>query len=87
MQIHAAHGYQLSQWITPIFNRRTDEYGGSALNRFRIISDVYCAIREAVGEEFPVWIKINSPVRFREELLWRISLKWAGKPEGKVLMP
>ena len=55
-----AHGYQLSQWITPIFNRRNDEYGGSALNRFRIISDVYCAIREAVGEEFPVWIKINS---------------------------
>ena len=60
VQIHAAHGYQLSQWITPIFNRRNDEYGGSALNRFRIISDVYCAIREAVGEEFPVWIKINS---------------------------
>ena len=60
VQIHAAHGYQLSQWITPIFNRRNDEYGGNALNRFRIISDVYCAIREAVGEEFPVWIKINS---------------------------
>ena len=60
VQIHAAHGYQLSQWITPIFNRRNDEYGGSALNRFLIISDVYCAIREAVGEEFPVGIKINS---------------------------
>ena len=60
VQIHAAHGYQLSQWITPIFNRRTDEYGGSALNRFRIISDVYYAIREAVGAEFPVWIKIKS---------------------------
>ena len=60
VQIHAAHGYQLSQWITPIFNRRTDEYGGSALNRFRIISDVYYAVREAVGADFPVWIKINS---------------------------
>lgn len=60
VQIHAAHGYQLSQWITPIFNRRTDEYGGSALNRFRIVSDVYYAIREAVGAKFPVWIKINS---------------------------
>lgn len=60
VQIHAAHGYQLSQWITPIFNRRTDEYGGSALNRFRIISDVYYAVREAVGVDFPVWIKINS---------------------------
>ena len=60
VQIHAAHGYQLSQWITPIFNKRTDEYGGSALNRFRIISDVYTAVREAVGAEFPVWIKINS---------------------------
>ena len=60
VQIHAAHGYQLSQWITPTFNRRTDEYGGSALNRFRIISDVYYAVREAVGADFPVWIKINS---------------------------
>ena len=60
VQIHAAHGYQLSQWITPIFNRRTDEYGGSVLNRFRIISEVYYAVREAVGADFPVWIKINS---------------------------
>ena len=60
VQIHAAHGYQLSQWITPIFNKRTDKYGGSALNRFRIVSDVYYAIRSSVGEDFPVWLKINS---------------------------
>lgn len=60
VQIHAAHGYQLSQWITPIFNKRTDKYGGSALNRFRIVSDVYYAIRNSVGEDFPVWLKINS---------------------------
>ncbi len=60
VQIHCAHGYLLSHFISPIFNRRTDEYGGSVENRLRIVLEVYHAIRKAVGPDYPVWIKINS---------------------------
>lgn len=60
VQIHAAHGYLLSQFLSPAFNRRTDEYGGSIENRARVHMEVYHAIREAVGSDFPVLIKINS---------------------------
>lgn len=60
VEIHAAHGYLLSQFLSPYFNKRQDEYGGSIENRGRIIFEVYEAIREAVGKDFPVLIKLNS---------------------------
>ncbi|WP_252898666.1 oxidoreductase [Secundilactobacillus odoratitofui] len=50
----------LSQFLSPIANVRTDEYGGSLINRMRIIEEVYLAIRRQVGPAFPVAIKINS---------------------------
>lgn len=59
VQIHCAHGYLLSQFISPLFNHRTDEYGGSVENRLRMVLEVYHAVREAVGSDYPVWIKIN----------------------------
>ncbi|MDR3569061.1 MAG: NADH:flavin oxidoreductase [Syntrophobacteraceae bacterium] len=59
VEIHSAHGYLLSQFLSPIYNRRTDEYGGSLANRARIHLEVLRAIRVAVGEDFPVLIKIN----------------------------
>lgn len=59
VQIHAAHGYLLSQFLSPYFNKREDGYGGNAVNRARIVLEVYNAIRVAVGAEYPVWIKIN----------------------------
>lgn len=60
VQIHAAHGYLLSQFLSPYYNKRTDEYGGCIENRGRIIFEVYKAIRNKVGEEFPIFIKLNS---------------------------
>ncbi len=60
VQIHGAHGYLISQSLSPIFNRRTDAYGGPIENRARLLFEVYRAIRAAVGEDYPVWIKINS---------------------------
>jgi len=60
VQIHSAHGYLLSQFLSPFFNRRTDLYGGGIENRARIHLEIYRAIREAVGEEYPILIKINS---------------------------
>ena len=60
VQIHCAHGYLLAQFISPLFNHRTDEYGGSVPNRFRIVMEVYNAIRKKVGADYPIWIKMNS---------------------------
>jgi 2,4-dienoyl-CoA reductase-like NADH-dependent reductase (Old Yellow Enzyme family) len=60
VQIHAAHGYLLSQFLSPYYNRRQDRYGGGVENRARIVLDVLAAIRRAVGSGFPVLIKLNS---------------------------
>ncbi len=60
VQIHAGHGFLLSQFLSPLFNRRTDEYGGSIEARFRIVREVIAAVRQAVGASFPIAIKINS---------------------------
>ncbi|MBP1758949.1 MAG: NADH-dependent flavin oxidoreductase, Oye family [Firmicutes bacterium] len=60
VQLHCAHGYLLSQFLDPNFNQRTDEYGGSAENRFRFIRRILVAIREAVGSEYPVLAKVNT---------------------------
>lgn len=60
IQIHSAHGYMLSQFISPYYSKRTDEYGGSMENRSRLIVEIYQAIRSEVGEDFLVTIKMNS---------------------------
>ena len=60
VQLHAAHSYLLSQFVSPYFNHRTDEYGGSLENRARFGLEVLRAVRSAVGPGFPVLIKINS---------------------------
>lgn len=60
VQIHAGHGFLFSQFLSPLFNHRTDAYGGSVENSFRIIHEVIEAVRQAVGPAFPIGIKINS---------------------------
>lgn len=60
VQIHAAHGYLLNQSLSPYFNRRRDAYGGSAAHRARFLMDVYHAVRQAVGKDYPVLVKLNS---------------------------
>jgi 2,4-dienoyl-CoA reductase-like NADH-dependent reductase (Old Yellow Enzyme family) len=60
VQIHAAHGYLLSEFLSPFFNQRTDEYGGCIENRARIVLEVLESVRNAVGQEYPVLIKLNS---------------------------
>lgn len=60
VEIHAAHGFLLSQFLSPLFNRRTDAYGGSLGNRMRLLLDVVASVRESVGPEFPVGIKLNA---------------------------
>jgi len=59
IQIHAAHGYLINAFLTPHTNRRKDEYGGSFENRLRFLLEVYRAIRQRVGQDYPVIMKMN----------------------------
>ncbi|MBK6717170.1 MAG: NADH:flavin oxidoreductase/NADH oxidase family protein [Burkholderiales bacterium] len=60
VQIHGAHGYLVSQFLSPHHNQRSDEWGGSPENRRRFVMAVYVEIRRQVGADFPVGIKLNS---------------------------
>lgn len=60
VQIHGAHGYLVSQFLSPHHNVRTDAWGGSPENRRRFVLEVYQAMRQAVGAQFPIGIKLNS---------------------------
>src|ERR1700722_12901854 len=60
VEVHAAHGYLISQFLSPLVNQRGDEWGGSLENRARLLLDVVRAIREAVSSSFAVAVKLNS---------------------------
>jgi 2,4-dienoyl-CoA reductase-like NADH-dependent reductase (Old Yellow Enzyme family) len=59
VELHAAHGYLLATFSSPYSNQRTDQYGGCIENRGRLLVEVLTAIRKLVGNEFPVWCRIN----------------------------
>lgn len=60
IEIHAAHGYLLHQFLSPHSNKRDDEYGGSFENRVRIVLEIYDAIRAEVGTDYPLGIRISA---------------------------
>ncbi|MGR7560850.1 NADH:flavin oxidoreductase/NADH oxidase family protein [Klebsiella aerogenes] len=60
VEIHAAHGYLLSQFLSPLSNQRTDQYGGSIENRARLLLDIVRGVRETVAAGFTVVVKLNS---------------------------
>ncbi len=60
VQVHAAHGYLFSQFLSPAYNRRQDAYGGPVENRSRALCETVAAVRRAVGPDFPVLVKINA---------------------------
>jgi 2,4-dienoyl-CoA reductase-like NADH-dependent reductase (Old Yellow Enzyme family) len=70
VQMHAAHGYLINQFLTPHTNRRADEYGGSFENRLRLLLEKYRAARERVGTDYPIILKLNGSdeLRFRNGL-------------------
>ncbi len=59
VQIHCAHGYLFSQFLSPFYNKRTDKYGGSLENRIRIVAQTYEQVRKAVGADYPILVKMN----------------------------
>ncbi|WP_447009992.1 NADH:flavin oxidoreductase/NADH oxidase [Saccharothrix hoggarensis] len=60
VEVHAAHGYLLHEFLSPLSNHRADAYGGSLENRTRLAREVTAAVREAVGEDVPVFVRISA---------------------------
>jgi 2,4-dienoyl-CoA reductase-like NADH-dependent reductase (Old Yellow Enzyme family) len=60
VQLHGAHGYLISEFLSPFFNIRTDEWGGSDENRFRFLREIVQEIKSGVPDGFPVLVKLNS---------------------------
>ncbi len=60
VQVHAAHGYLLSQFLSPFYNRREDDFGGSLKNRARVLMDIIGSIRAETGAELALLVKMNS---------------------------
>ncbi|MEG2176760.1 MAG: acetoacetate decarboxylase family protein [Oscillibacter sp.] len=59
VELHAAHGYLLQQFLSPYTNKRTDEYGGSFENRLRIVTEIIAGIREKCGADFPIGVRLT----------------------------
>ena len=60
IEVHAAHGYLLHQFMSPLSNKRTDEYGGSFENRIRLTLEVFQAIKNAVPHDYPIGMRISA---------------------------
>jgi 2,4-dienoyl-CoA reductase-like NADH-dependent reductase (Old Yellow Enzyme family) len=60
VQLHCAHGYLLSEFLSPFFNRRRDQWGGSPSNMFRLLREIVMKIRGEVGSDYPLLVKLNA---------------------------
>lgn len=60
VEIHSAHGYLLNQFFSPLTNKRTDEYGGDVLGRIKIHLEIIKAVRDAVGKDFPILLRLGA---------------------------
>lgn len=73
IEVHAAHGYLLHQFMSPLSNLRTDEYGGSFENRIRLTLEVFQAIKNAVPQNYPVGIRISATDWMSEQDSWDVA--------------
>lgn len=68
IEIHGAHTYLINQFLSPYYNRREDEYGGSFENRMRFLVEIYEAMRQQVGSDFPILVKLTATEFFEHGL-------------------
>lgn len=68
VELHGAHGYMLNQFISPLTNKRTDEYGGSTENRARVVKEIIEGIRARVGRDYPIMFRISADEFLRESM-------------------
>lgn len=59
VQLHGAHGYVINQFLSPYTNIRTDRWGGSLENRMRFVTEIYRKMRQTLGQDYPIFIKMN----------------------------
>ena len=85
VQLHGAHGYLISEFLSPDVNERTDEWGGSLENRARFLLEIVRAVRRAVGTDFPVAVKLNSADFQRGGFSHEDSIKVAGWLDAEAL--
>ncbi|MEM8577386.1 MAG: oxidoreductase [Pseudomonadota bacterium] len=83
VQVHAAHGFLLSQFLSPLFNRRGDAYGGSIQNRMRLVLEVVEAVRDAVAPSTPVAVKLNATDQLDGGLTEDDALRVAAELSGR----
>ncbi len=81
VQIHGAHGYLLSDFVSPFTNKRTDEYGGTIQKRTKILIDIYNQLRDELSKNFPIFIKLNTQDYLQEGLTLE-----EGKEVAKILI-
>ena len=88
VQVHAAHGYLMSQFLSPLSNLRTDAWGGPLENRARVLLEIVRQIRKAVGSDFPISVKLNSADfqkgGFSEEESMEV-VRWLGEEKIDLL--
>jgi len=86
VQIHAAHGYLVSQFLSPLTNFRKDEWGGTLEGRAKFLRSIICAVREAVGTDFPLGVKLGAcdddPNGLKIEETLQIA-KWLAAPKER----
>ena len=75
VQIHAAHGFLLSQFLSPLFNKRSDHYGGTIMNRMRLLMETIEEVNLAINQQFAITLKINSSDQIEGGLVEEDSLK------------
>lgn len=88
IELHAAHGYLLHEFLSPLSNRRTDRYGGSLENRMRIVLEAASTLREVVSQELPLFVRISATdwVEGGWDLPQSVALAKALKPLGADLI-
>jgi 2,4-dienoyl-CoA reductase-like NADH-dependent reductase (Old Yellow Enzyme family)/thioredoxin reductase len=82
VEIHGAHGYLVEQFLSPFSNKRTDAYGGTEMKRLRFASEVYLAVRKAVGAAYPVTIRLSGDEMVKGGLKIKDAIKIARHLEG-----
>jgi len=73
VELHAAHGYLLHQFLSPLSNRRDDAYGGSFANRSRLLCEVISAVREVWPERLPLWVRISATDWAERDAGWNVE--------------
>ncbi|MGD8353782.1 MAG: NADH:flavin oxidoreductase [Pseudomonadota bacterium] len=81
VQLHGAHGYLINQFLSPLTNLRKDKYGGSVRNRFRFLKEVYLSVREQVGPDYPVAIKLTGSDNLKGGIQIEDTVWFAGELE------